>query len=60
MKFIVGLLAMAILIAVTGEDIERLLTDVKREQRHPSLANAGRVLGDTARLLKDGVSLSEA
>ena len=60
MKFIGGFLALALLIAVTGEDIERFLTDVKREQRHPSLANAGRVMGDAARLLKDGVSLSEA
>lgn len=59
MKFVGGFLALAILIAMTGEDIERFLTDVKREQRHPSLANAGRVLGDAARLLKDGAGLSE-
>lgn len=42
-----------------GEDLERLLTDAERERRHPSAANFGRVLGDTARLLKDGIGLAE-
>ena len=60
MKVAVGLLLMAVLIMKTGEDVERFLTDVKREEQHPSLAHAGRVLGDTARLMKDWVGLSEA
>ena len=39
-----------------GEDIERFLTDVRRDRQHPSLANLGRVLGDAARAAKDLLS----
>jgi hypothetical protein len=57
---LIGMALFGVLLVATGEDIERFLTDAKREQRHPSLANAGRVVGDLARLVKDGMGLSDA
>ncbi len=57
---VLGGLLLGALIVVTGEDIERFLTDVQREQQHPTLANFGRSVGAFARVVKDVIGLSEA
>ena len=52
---VVGLAASVV---VFGEDFERLVTDVEAERAHPSLANAGRAVGQAARTAKDALGIA--
>lgn len=52
-------LAVVGLTVATGENLERFFTDVQRERKHPSVANAARTVGALARLVKDGLGWSE-
>lgn len=51
-------LSLAASVVIFGEDFERLVADVEAERAHPSLANAGRVVGQAARTTKDALGIA--
>lgn len=55
---VVLVVGVAASVVVFGEDFERLVTDVEAERAHPSLANAGRVVGQAARTAKDALGIA--